>query len=73
MVRDDRPDLTGGVCYLESERHVGYVEINAFRKQIKRVRRRMGWPDIAHGHYERPNAPAQAHTQSTPAPARPPV
>ena len=73
MVRDDRPDLTGGVRYVDSARHAGYVEINAFRKQIKRVRRRMGWPDIARGHYERASAQAQARPQSMRAPDGPTV
>jgi hypothetical protein len=65
IVRDDRPDLTGGVRYINSERHADYVEINAYRKQIKRVRRRMGWPEIARGHYQHTRTEGLARSQST--------
>ena len=49
----DSPDLTGGMRYVDSERHVGYLDFGAYGKQMNRLRRRMGWPRILPGHYER--------------------
>ena len=46
-----RPDFTGGIRYVKSERHVGYLAFDAYAKQMNRLRRRMGWPHIAPGHY----------------------
>jgi len=47
----DRPDLGRGIRYVKSERHVGYLDFDAYAKQMIRLRRRMGWPEIPLGHY----------------------
>jgi len=47
----DHPNVSGGIRYVRSERHVGYVDFGAFQKQIDRVRRHMGWARIQPGHY----------------------
>ena len=47
----DRPDLGGGIRYIRSARHVGYIDFGAFEGQIDRVRRHMAWPRTALGHY----------------------
>ncbi len=51
LVRSDRPDLGGGIRYIGSARHVGYIDFGAFEGQIDRVRRHMAWPRTALGHY----------------------
>ena len=51
LVRSDRPDLQGGIRYIGSARHVGYIDFGAFEGQIDRVRRHMAWPRIAPGSY----------------------
>ncbi len=52
-VRDDRPDLTGGIDFVGSDRHSTYVEINAYRKHMAKLRRQLGWPDLSAGTYDR--------------------
>ena len=47
----DRPDVSGGIRYVRSERHVGYVDFGAYQKHIDRIRRCLNWPPIRPGHY----------------------
>ena len=51
MIETDRPDLSGGVRYIHSDRHATYANIDAYKKQMKRLRKTMGWPEIGPGHY----------------------
>jgi len=51
MMWTDRPNFSGGIQYVKSERHVGYLEFDAYAKQMDRLRRHMGWPQIARDHY----------------------
>lgn len=53
LIANDRPDLSGGIRFVGSSRHATYVEINAYRKQMKRLRKRLGWPALADGCFER--------------------
>ena len=46
------PKLAGGVRYIESERHYGYVNAQAFSKAVKQLRRRMGWPEFTPGMFD---------------------
>lgn len=43
MIRDDRPDLSGGLKFVDSPRHTGYVDSAAFVKYLGKVAARMGW------------------------------
>ena len=43
MIRADRPDLSGGVNFVDSPRHTGYVDSGAFVKYLGKVAGRMGW------------------------------
>ena len=52
LLRSDRPELGGGIRYVGSERHIGYIDFGAFEKHIDRVRRSMGWPPILPGWYK---------------------
>jgi len=53
IIKTDTPDLSGGVAYVASDRHATYVNVDAYAKQIKRLRKMMGWPEIKDGHYEK--------------------
>lgn len=48
-VSADRPDLTGGLRFIESPRHATYVEHDAFRRAVERTRKAMGWPALRPG------------------------
>jgi hypothetical protein len=43
MIASDRPDLSGGIAFDGSARHVGYVDAHALAKYRETVFRRMGW------------------------------
>ncbi|MFC8433280.1 flavin-containing monooxygenase [Streptomyces sp. NPDC057253] len=43
MVRSDRPDLSGGLKFVDSPRHTGYVHSDAFVKYLGKVASGMGW------------------------------
>ena len=48
----DKHDTGGGIHYVKSERHMGYVDYLAYLKQMTRLRKHMGWPDIEPGQYD---------------------
>ena len=43
MIRTDRPDLSGGLKFVDSPRHTGYVDSGAFVKHLAKVTAEMGW------------------------------
>ena len=43
MIATDRPDLSGGLKFVDSPRHTGYVDSAAFVKYLGKVAKRMGW------------------------------
>jgi hypothetical protein len=43
MIRSDRPDLSGGLKFVDSPRHTGYVHSEAFVKYLGKVAAGMGW------------------------------
>ncbi|WP_369368147.1 flavin-containing monooxygenase [Streptomyces sp. CG4] len=43
MIRSDRPDLSGGLTFVDSPRHTGYVHSDAFVKYLGKVAGGMGW------------------------------
>ena len=53
LIASDRPDLTGGIHFVGSDRHSTYVEINAYRKHMAKVRKQLGWPDLCDGMFDR--------------------
>ena len=53
LIGSDRPDLSGGIHFIATDRHATYVDGPAYRKQLRRVRRRLGWPELAPGCYGR--------------------
>jgi hypothetical protein len=59
LVRRDDPDLSGGLTYVNTARHATYVEHDAFRRQLEKVRRDMGWPALTPGCFDGVRAPAR--------------
>jgi hypothetical protein len=53
LIADDRPDLTGGIEFVASDRHATYVEIDAYRRQMTKIRKRFGWPELKDGVFAR--------------------
>nr|WP_210571319.1 NAD(P)-binding domain-containing protein [Streptomyces sp. GESEQ-4] len=43
MIRHDRPDLSGGLKFVASPRHTGYVDSGAFVKYLGKTAAAMGW------------------------------
>ena len=37
------PDLTGGIKFVKSARHEGYVDASAIKKEFDRILKSMGW------------------------------
>lgn len=52
FVTHDRPDLSGGVRFVDSPRHANYVEVRAYRRNLRRVAKEMGWPELKPGRFE---------------------
>lgn len=52
-ISQDRPDLTGGIKFVASDRHATYVEIDAYRKHMSKLRKKLGWADVKDGSFER--------------------
>ncbi|MEO0600071.1 MAG: NAD(P)-binding domain-containing protein [Myxococcota bacterium] len=52
LIEADRPDLSGGIRFVGSDRHATYVEIGAYRRQVARIRRRLGWPAMRPGMFD---------------------
>lgn len=44
--RTPTPDLSGGVRHVDSDRHVGYLHLPAYRKAAHAMRMRMGWGEF---------------------------
>lgn len=52
LKREDRPDLRGGVAYLDSPRHANYVNSTAYQAYLAELRDRFDWPDLDHATYD---------------------
>ncbi|MDE0573478.1 NAD(P)-binding domain-containing protein [Demequina sp. B12] len=42
-VAEDSPDLSGGIRFVDSPRHQGYVDSHAMQRYLRMVAKRMGW------------------------------
>jgi hypothetical protein len=51
LKRDDTPDLSGGIAYLDSPRHANYVNSHAYQAYLEQLRDRFDWPDITETTY----------------------
>lgn len=52
-IQQHTPDLTGGVKYVESDRHATYANIDALKREYKGLRKHMGWQEPQTGYYDR--------------------
>lgn len=52
LIATDQPDLTGGIHFVGTDRHATYVDGKAYRKHLRRVRQRLGWPELSPGCFE---------------------
>jgi cation diffusion facilitator CzcD-associated flavoprotein CzcO len=62
MIREDTPDLTGGIRFVASDRHASYFDSDAWQTYLRGIFRKMGWtqPDKHPGI----TAPVQLHQKS---------
>ncbi|WP_308798264.1 flavin-containing monooxygenase [Agromyces silvae] len=69
IVATETPDLSGGIRFVGSDRHATYVEVRAFRRELRRLASRMGWDDLEPGRfatYIHADARADARTAVAP-------
>ncbi|MGC7101758.1 flavin-containing monooxygenase [Amycolatopsis lurida] len=52
MIAGDRPDLRGGIRFVNTPRHRSYVDAEAYRRYLATVRDRVGWPELIPGVFE---------------------
>jgi cation diffusion facilitator CzcD-associated flavoprotein CzcO len=52
LVATDHPDLTSGVRFVDSPRHTNYVEVRAYKRNLRRVAQLMGWPELRPGRFD---------------------
>jgi len=52
LKKADRPDLRGGIAYIDSPRHANYVESHAYQQYLAEIRDRFEWPDIDENTYD---------------------
>jgi hypothetical protein len=53
LIAHDHPDLSGGLKFVQSQRHEVYLEAHALKSYLKRLRRKMGWPELTENYYDR--------------------
>ncbi|MDR3498300.1 MAG: NAD(P)-binding domain-containing protein [Parvibaculum sp.] len=53
IISTDKPDLSGGIKFVGSDRHATYVEIDAYRAHMARLRKRLSWPELKDGAFDR--------------------
>jgi hypothetical protein len=52
LIAEDRPDLSGGIKFVASDRHATYVEIDAYRRHMTKLRKKLGWAAVKDGDFE---------------------
>ena len=62
LIEGDRPDLSGSVSYVASDRHATYVNVDAYRAYMSKLRKKMGWADVTEGSFEHLRVTAAAQT-----------
>ncbi|MBR8203408.1 flavin-containing monooxygenase [Burkholderia vietnamiensis] len=53
-IRSDDPDLSGGIRFVQSDRHAVYLDARAFTTYLRRLRARLGWKDLDDSIYDKP-------------------
>lgn len=55
MIATHRPDLSGGIRFVDSPRHRSYVDARTFRRELDRVADRGGWQPLRPGMLAEPS------------------
>lgn len=50
-IQKHTPDLSGGVKYVESDRHATYANLDALKREFEGLRKHMGWPALKDGYF----------------------
>ncbi|TDM08678.1 MAG: hypothetical protein C4K60_04525 [Ideonella sp. MAG2] len=68
LIQHDRPDLSGGLKFIPSQRHEVYLEAHTLKKYLKKLRAKMGWGEPSEHTYRHCRvATAQGVPVSSPA------
>lgn len=51
LIENDQPNFSGGLNFIDSDRHKAYIEINAYKRYIDKLRQNQGWPALAPGYF----------------------
>ncbi|MBU2981414.1 NAD(P)/FAD-dependent oxidoreductase [Lentibacter algarum] len=51
-IHEHTPNLSGGVKYIESERHATYANVDALKSEFKKLRKHMGWQELQMGYFD---------------------
>ncbi|KQQ39970.1 hypothetical protein ASF61_03930 [Duganella sp. Leaf126] len=70
LIANDNPDLSGGLKFVQSQRHEVYLEAHALKSYLKRLRKRMGWPELTDTFYDHLRQQPGAATAHAPASLR---
>jgi cation diffusion facilitator CzcD-associated flavoprotein CzcO len=52
LITGDRPQLNGGIRFVDSPRHRAYVDARTYRNYLAEVRRRIGWQGLTPGMFD---------------------
>lgn len=52
LIAEDRPRLSGGIRFLDSARHRSYIDARSYHRYLAKVRKRIGWQDLAPGMFD---------------------
>lgn len=52
LIRADNPDLSSGLDFVKSQRHEVYLEAHALKTYLRRLRKRMDWPELSDDLYD---------------------
>ncbi|HEY9094873.1 MAG TPA: monooxygenase, partial [Hydrogenophaga sp.] len=74
LIQHDRPDLSGHIRFVASQRHAVYLDAHATKSYLRKLRARMGWKELDERMYDhlKPRL-AQASRPTTGALAEAPV
>lgn len=65
LIRNDKPDLSGGIRFVRSDRHSVYYDAHAFTAYLSRLRRRMGWGELDEKLYDSLRKSAETPSMQT--------
>lgn len=60
MIDGGRPELGGGLHFIDTPRHRAYVDSHTFQRHLAGAGRRVGWEPLTHGMFEALHASSEA-------------